>query len=78
METGPLFIIPFDRLEKPGIELATPGLQGDLTTTVSRRLLISLNFLRNSHIISNATALITLGLVMVFTGKAIAVIMAYL
>ena len=29
METGPRFIVPSDGLEKPGIELATPGLQGE-------------------------------------------------
>ena len=29
METGPRFIVPSDGLEKPGIEHATPGLQGE-------------------------------------------------
>ena len=29
METGPQFIVPSDGLEKPGIEPATPGLQGE-------------------------------------------------
>ena len=29
METGPRFIVPSDGLEKPGIEPATPGLQGE-------------------------------------------------
>ena len=28
METGPRFIVSSERLEKPGIELTTPGLQG--------------------------------------------------
>ena len=28
-ETGPRFIVPSDGLEKPGIEPATPGLQGE-------------------------------------------------
>ena len=28
METGPRLKVSSDRLEKPGIELATPGLQG--------------------------------------------------
>ena len=28
METGPRLKVSFDRLEKPGIESATPGLQG--------------------------------------------------
>ena len=28
METGPRFIVSSQRLEKPGIELTTPGLQG--------------------------------------------------
>ena len=29
METGPRFIVPSDGLEKPEIEPATPGLQGE-------------------------------------------------
>ena len=29
METGPRFIVSFDRLEKPGIEPTTPGVQGE-------------------------------------------------
>ena len=29
METGPRFIVPSDGLEKPGIEPATHGLQGE-------------------------------------------------
>ena len=28
MESGPRFIVSSDRLEKPGIETATPGSQG--------------------------------------------------
>ena len=40
METGPRFIVPSDGLEKPGIEPATPGLQGEwhnhCTTEASR------------------------------------------
>ena len=41
METGPRFIVPSDGLEKPGIEPATPGLQGEghshCTTEASNR-----------------------------------------
>ena len=29
METGPRFIVQSDGLEKPGVEPATPGLQGE-------------------------------------------------
>ena len=29
METGPQFTVSSDRLEKPGIEPATPSLQGE-------------------------------------------------
>ena len=40
METGPRFIVPSDGLEKPGIEPAPPGLQGEIhnhgTTEASR------------------------------------------
>ena len=41
METGPRFIVPSDGLEKPGIEPATPGLQGEwrnhCTTEASKK-----------------------------------------
>ena len=37
METGPRLKVPSDRLVKPGIEPATPGLQG-LSTTTQRLL----------------------------------------
>ena len=35
MGTGPRFIVPSDGLEKPGIEPATPGLQGKLIVIAS-------------------------------------------
>ena len=44
METGPRFIVPSDGLEKPGIEPATPGLQGEnyhCTTEASKSRFIS-------------------------------------
>ena len=42
-QTGPRFKVSSERLEKPGIELTTPGLQGDYlnhyTTEASGRLI---------------------------------------
>ena len=42
MEAGPRFIVPSDGLEKPGIEPATPGLQGllNLVTCMGNNLTI--------------------------------------
>ena len=51
MGTGPRFIVPSDGLEKPGIEPATPGLQGErhnhCTTEASKRHIV--DFSKNSE-----------------------------
>ena len=39
METGPQLKVSSDRLMKPGIEPATPGLQGKGLSTTPQRLL---------------------------------------
>ena len=52
MEIGPWFVVPSDRLEKPGIKLATPVYKASDITTAPQRLQIWTN-LKNSQTFLN-------------------------